>query len=200
MRRQALDAARELFAERGFDGTALQDVADAVGVTKQAVLHHFKTKEELRESVLAELFAHWTATLPRLLAGASGGHDRFHAVFGELVRFFCEDRSWATLVVRELLDRPAQARRRLKDDVRLWVDAVAGYIRAAQDEGLAIRDVDPEAWVLEMIQLTLFGAATHAVLAGAVSGDGPRRLVQELTRIARASLFAAAAEGPKGRS
>lgn len=199
VRRAALDAARELFAQRGFDGTALQDVATAVGVTKQAVLHHFRSKEELRLAVLAQLFAHWSATLPRLLAEASGGHARFQAVFGELVRFFCEDRAWATLVVRELLDRPEEARRRMEDDVRPWVEAVAGYVRMAQEEGLVAADVDPEAWTVEMIQLTLFGAATHAALAGGVGGEGEPRLVRELARIARSSLFAAGPQEPKGR-
>lgn len=197
--RAALAAARALFAEHGFDGTALQDVASAVGVTKQAVLHHFRTKDELRQAVLAELFAHWAATLPHLLAGATGGHDRFHAVFGELVRFFCEDRAWATLVVRELLDRPEEARRRMEDDVRPWVEAVAGYVRMAQEEGLVAADVDPEAWTVEMIQLTLFGAATHAALAGGVGGEGEPRLVRELARIARSSLFAAGPQEPKGK-
>ncbi len=188
-RRAALDAARELFAERGFDGTAIQDVASAVGVTKQAVLHHFPSKEALREAVLAELLAHWGATLPRLLAGASGGYGQFHAVFGELVRFFCGEPGWARLVVRELLDRPEQARELLRDQVRPWIDAVAGYVRAGQAEGILIPDVDPEAWAVEMIQLTLFGAAAHPVLAVALSGSGEHRLAQELTRIARASLF-----------
>jgi AcrR family transcriptional regulator len=42
-----IDAALNLFAEHGVSGTSLQMIADAVGVTKAAVYHKFKTKEEI---------------------------------------------------------------------------------------------------------------------------------------------------------
>jgi AcrR family transcriptional regulator len=42
-----VDAAVHLFAEHGVGGTSLQMIADAIGVTKAAVYHQFKTKEEI---------------------------------------------------------------------------------------------------------------------------------------------------------
>jgi AcrR family transcriptional regulator len=39
--------AAELFAQHGVGGTSLQMIADAIGVTKAAVYHQFKTKEEI---------------------------------------------------------------------------------------------------------------------------------------------------------
>lgn len=42
-----LDAALSLIAEHGVSGTSLQMIADGVGVTKAAVYHQFKTKDEI---------------------------------------------------------------------------------------------------------------------------------------------------------
>lgn len=42
-----LDAALELIAEHGVGGTSLQMIADAIGVTKAAIYHQFKTKEQI---------------------------------------------------------------------------------------------------------------------------------------------------------
>ena len=42
-----LDAALQLIAEHGVGGTSLQRIADAIGVTKAAVYHQFKTKEQI---------------------------------------------------------------------------------------------------------------------------------------------------------
>lgn len=42
-----LDAALALIADHGVSGTSLQMIADAIGVTKAAVYHQFKTKEEI---------------------------------------------------------------------------------------------------------------------------------------------------------
>ena len=52
-RDRILDAALRLFAERSFAGTSLQMIADEMGLTKAAVYHHFRTREDLL-SALAE--------------------------------------------------------------------------------------------------------------------------------------------------
>jgi AcrR family transcriptional regulator len=44
---RTLDAALELFADHGVSATSYQMIADAVGVTKGAIYHQFKTKDEL---------------------------------------------------------------------------------------------------------------------------------------------------------
>ena len=49
-----LDRAAALFARRGFAKTSLQDVADAVGLSKAGLLHHFPGKEALHQAVLAQ--------------------------------------------------------------------------------------------------------------------------------------------------
>jgi AcrR family transcriptional regulator len=50
---EILDRAAALFARRGFEKTSVQAVADAVGLSKAGLLHHFARKQELREAVLA---------------------------------------------------------------------------------------------------------------------------------------------------
>ncbi len=46
-RERVVDAALSAFGTRGYDATSLDEVAAEVGVTKQAILYHFPTKEEL---------------------------------------------------------------------------------------------------------------------------------------------------------
>ena len=46
-RREITDAAVRLISERGYNGISVQDVADAVGVTKQGVLRHVGSKDNL---------------------------------------------------------------------------------------------------------------------------------------------------------
>jgi AcrR family transcriptional regulator len=45
--RRIVDAAVELFAEHGIGGTSLQMIADEIGVTKAAVYHQYRTKDEI---------------------------------------------------------------------------------------------------------------------------------------------------------
>ena len=54
-RRQILDAALTLFAERGYDRTSLTDLAAAIGVSKGVVSYHFHGKAELGREALRHL-------------------------------------------------------------------------------------------------------------------------------------------------
>ena len=53
-RQTVLDAARALFAERGFATASLQDIADAMGVRKANVYYYFKTKAAILDALLDE--------------------------------------------------------------------------------------------------------------------------------------------------
>lgn len=45
--RRILDAARRLFAEKGYEKTSVQDIISATGLSKGAVYHHFRSKEAI---------------------------------------------------------------------------------------------------------------------------------------------------------
>ena len=51
-----MDVAEELFAERGFDGTTLRDIALGVPLQPPSLYNHFQTKEEIYDAVLARAF------------------------------------------------------------------------------------------------------------------------------------------------
>src|SRR5215475_1621084 len=55
LRRTVLEAAARLFAQRGFGGTNLQDIADALGISRPALYYYFKSKEEILASLVEEV-------------------------------------------------------------------------------------------------------------------------------------------------
>jgi AcrR family transcriptional regulator len=189
VRSATIAAATKLFAARGFEGTALQDIADAVGVSKPAVLHHFPSKEHVRQAVLDGIVVHWNQTLPRLLLAATAGRGRFDAVFGELHRFFVSDPDRARLMMREALDRPAELRKLLRGAVRPWLSAVAEYVRAGREAGRHHAELDDQAYVMHMLQLVVVATACAPVMSTVLDGDSSARYDRELARIARSSLF-----------
>ncbi len=193
VRDQALAAATRLFAARGVGATSVQAIADEVGVTKQAILHHFPSKERLRDAVLEAMLAHWQDRLPRLLVAATASEARFDAVLDEVRQFFSADPDRARLLVREALDRPAELARQLRGAVRPWVDAIATYIREGQARGRHFEDVDPEAYLTHVLYYIIAATAAAPVMHEAIEtgAAGRGRFERELTRIAKASLFTA---------
>jgi AcrR family transcriptional regulator len=55
LRRTVLEAAAKLFAQRGFGGTNLQDIADALGISRPALYYYFKSKEDILASLVEEV-------------------------------------------------------------------------------------------------------------------------------------------------
>ncbi|MBB2774304.1 UNVERIFIED_ORG: AcrR family transcriptional regulator [Mycolicibacterium obuense] len=72
---RVLDAALDLIAENGVGGTSLQMIADRIGVTKAAVYHQFKTKEE----IVIALTERELAGLEDALAAAEAEENRSRA-------------------------------------------------------------------------------------------------------------------------
>src|SRR5271165_1610649 len=196
VRAGTIAAATRLFAAHGFEGTALQEIADAVGVCKPAILHHFPSKEQIRQAVLDSMLAHWNGMLPRLLLAATASGDRFDAVFGELHRFFASDPDRARLIVRETLDRPAEMRKVLRGPVHQYHAAIARYVEAGRDTGRHYADIDPESYVVLIMLLVITATASSPVTAAALGSDDRTRFDRELARIARTSLFPPPAAAP----
>jgi AcrR family transcriptional regulator len=100
-----LEEATALFAERGYSGTSLEDVASASQVTRGAVYHHFASKQALFEAVLELQEARVTA---EVLAAAQSP-DPWEAAMRALGAYLdhCCDPAYGRLVerfIRDLID------------------------------------------------------------------------------------------------
>jgi TetR/AcrR family transcriptional regulator len=58
-RKQIINAALTLFAEKGFSGTRTREIAELADVSETLIFQHFKTKEDLYRAALTELFSHY---------------------------------------------------------------------------------------------------------------------------------------------
>lgn len=69
---EILDAALELFAERGFDATRLEDVASRAGLSKAAIYLYFKDKTSLLQAIVQNLVGANIAVAEALVANHEG--------------------------------------------------------------------------------------------------------------------------------
>lgn len=81
-RTRLLDTALELFTRHGVEGTSLQMIADAMGVTKAAVYYHFKTKDEITEAVAEPVLERLAAIVREASAMKRRGAQIDHVLTG----------------------------------------------------------------------------------------------------------------------
>src|SRR5438445_2472984 len=58
-----IDAAGELFAERGYAATSLREIADHLGLSKAALHHHFRSKDDLLDALIEPALARIDAVI-----------------------------------------------------------------------------------------------------------------------------------------
>ena len=135
-RREVLDIAARLFHERGYQGTSMDEIADAVGLTKGSLYHHFSSKtdilaaiyEEAADFVVEHTTRHDDGTPPDEII-RSLVHDilvlitehRYH------VTVYYQEMRW----VREWLPRREAAR--IEGKVRRYLE----YVETVVERGIA---------------------------------------------------------------
>jgi TetR/AcrR family transcriptional regulator len=82
-----LREAVRLFAERGFEGTSVADVAERAGLSKQNLMYYFSTKQALYERVLDDVLDEWLARMAILSDPGQDPADVLRAYVRAKLRF-----------------------------------------------------------------------------------------------------------------
>jgi AcrR family transcriptional regulator len=99
-REQLLDIGRRLFAERGLDGTSIEEIAARADVSKPVVYEHFGGKEGLYAVVVDREVERFIAMATRVLAG-DDTMDKFEVAAVELLRYIEDNSDGFRILVRD---------------------------------------------------------------------------------------------------
>ena len=90
-REQILDVALEVFARAGFHGSSMNDVAEAVGVTKPVLYQHFDSKRDLYQALIDEVGDRLVASISKAAAEATDGKTQTELGFRAYFRWVADD-------------------------------------------------------------------------------------------------------------
>jgi TetR/AcrR family transcriptional regulator len=148
-----IEVARRRFAENGFGGTSLTEIADEVGIRRPSLLHHFPSKEALYQEVLLFDLADWETLVTDAVADPVGGWPQVERVVRAAFTFFEEHPEFVRLIRREALDGGPMLSEQLKVVLRPMFDRGVLFLQAQMDAG-RLRHYDAR-----QLLLTGYGAA-----------------------------------------
>ncbi len=99
-RQQLLDIGRRLFAERGFEGTSIEEIAAQAGVSKPVVYEHFGGKEGLY-AVVVDREVERLTTITMTLLDAKQSRPKFEAAAVTLLRYIEDNADGFRILVRD---------------------------------------------------------------------------------------------------
>ena len=187
-RQKVLDAARQLFAERGYEPATIRDIARGAGMSTGAVFANFQDKAELFEAVLTADLVKLAETMKAAAAAEGSVRTRLLAALGAGYHGSLEQLPLVQAVIARSWFQPVAAEMRTRDAIKPILSIVTDAVQAGVREGELRQDADVrllaeliydaflanyrraayDGWA--MAQLTeRMGKQVDAILAGAIS-------------------------------
>jgi TetR/AcrR family fatty acid metabolism transcriptional regulator len=166
-RRQILDAAVKVFAEKGFHASRVGDIAEEAGIAYGLVYHYFKSKEDLLETIFRTTWIEMLARVREVEDAGVPASEAVRQVTALLLRTWRRDPDLVRVLVREIT-RNQHVQQEI-EEITEAMKALEGIVRRGQESGEFRTELDPR------IAAVVFYGALEEVLSGWVLGQLPDR-------------------------
>jgi len=149
-----LDTATELFSDKGFDGTKVQEIADAAGVNKAMLYYYFKSKDDLLMAVIGRFIEGIRDSIPRYFASSRDAARNIEAFLDFYIDYLVRNRLFVRLMAWELLSG-----RHIRTIAEDYLVPTFGPMREKISQAIAegaIRPVSPEHTINSVLGMNVF--------------------------------------------
>lgn len=169
-----LDAAALLFAQRGYEGMSMRELATKVGMLHGSIYYHFPSKDDLFLTVYEEANRRSKAHFAKALEGIADPWERLEAACIAHVEAILQENHYA-LVVRQLVMPQNEELRRRIVELR---DKHEDLFRKLIDDLPLPGNVNRK-----YLRLALLGALNHTQVWYKTGGDTPRTIARRFLRL-----------------
>jgi TetR/AcrR family transcriptional regulator len=160
-RGRILATARREFAERGFDGARLTDIAGQAGLSHPTLLYHFTSKADLYAAVIESAVVDWVRETEAAVSGALVGFAQVAGIIDAGFAFFSTHPDFARILRREAMEGGARLDETIAGGLRPFLERAIVFLEREMDAG-RLRRHDP----LELMQICYGAVFTYFSDAG----------------------------------
>jgi TetR/AcrR family transcriptional regulator len=163
-RRRALQTAYALFAENGYRGTSLRDIARRIGIKAPSLLHHFPSKAQLYLAVLDGIFEGLEEAAASLLMGRDSRQERARRAIAGAIDYIAHQPDAIRIIWREMTEESGPGRQLLKRRLPPVFAMGVNFIFQGQRAGEFRKEVDPFHFLMSLNSLTVGYFTTAAMV------------------------------------
>jgi len=143
-RLQIMEAAKELFARQGFEGTTTREIAQRARINEAIIFRHFPSKEDLYWAIIDHQSeaGGWQPALRRQLGSGGSARQVFAGIAEEILIRRANDTDLSRLLLFSALEDQQRSQRFFQAHVVAYYELIAEYIGRRIEQG-AFRAVNP---------------------------------------------------------
>ena len=142
-RQEILDAAAQVFYERGYDASSTQDIADVVGILKGSLYYYVDSKEQFLYEIIKEAHDLGLAILEEVRDADGDVVDRFTLLIRRHAQYFVANRVKVSVFFREFSALSPEHRQDIDQLGHMYREFVEDLIREGQATGEVATSIDP---------------------------------------------------------
>jgi AcrR family transcriptional regulator len=154
-----IEAAEELFSEKGFRETTMQEISGKAELSKGTIYLYFKSKEELYLSVCTKGVAEFGESLEAAVKGGNDLEGKIKAVYLAYIKHSLEQpaifRVLRDTFIEHVRDNLSKSTiEEISGIIRNWLEYESGLIQEGIDSGIIDPDLDPYTFSLSAWRLS----------------------------------------------
>lgn len=195
--KEIIEAARELFYEKGFTGVTVRDIAAKAEVNLALLHYYFRTKEKIFEIVFKEAFALLFKRLNKALSSQVDLFEKIRLIISSYVNTGAQYPQLASFITHELsvntdfvfdILASYEGKESINNNYRLFFEEIRQL-----GESRGIKPVDPKVLLIDIMSLSLFPFVAKAFITGYLYENkktGFNKMIKERTEHVYAMIVA----------
>ena len=152
-RQRIIDAAVEVFADKGFFGAKVSEVADRAGVADGTIYLYFKSKDDILISLFEEKMAQIIERLTGILAGIDDPEAKMRVYIAEHLKLVSEQPHLMQVLTVELRQSARFIKEYRPQGFKRYLSLIGAILEEGQGRGVFRKDLEPA-----IFRRALFGA------------------------------------------
>ena len=159
-----IEAAVEVFFEKGFDAASMREIAEKAGLTKPMIYYHFKNKEALYVALLEENLELFYQGLESLLTKDSDPQTTLSAIIDHFEQTFAKDARVYNIIQREISGNGHYVALLTEKYFIKVSQRIAGFLQQGQQQGFIRPDLDAQLAEVSLVSILLLYFSQENVL------------------------------------
>jgi TetR/AcrR family transcriptional regulator len=162
--KKILEAAREVFLRKGFDGARMQDIADEAGINKSLLHYYFRSKDKLFEAIFRKAFEEFIPKIAEALSSDNTVFEKIEIFVNSYINMLRNNPYLPLFILGELHRNPGK----IVDMIKNQGAKPEMFFYSLQKEIMEgkIKPVDPRHLIVNMLAMCLFPFIGRPIIQG----------------------------------